>query len=109
MLDFDTYQAHATETAIYPDNLKIMYPAMGLAGEVGEVLNKIKKIYRDEQGQLSDAKREELTKEVGDCLWYIAALCTDLDISMGHAAEGNFRKLIDRMNRGVIGGSGDNR
>ncbi|MDC3221869.1 nucleoside triphosphate pyrophosphohydrolase family protein [Planktomarina sp.] len=109
MLDFDTYQAHAAETAIYPDNVKIIYPAMGLAGEVGEVLNKIKKIYRDEQGQLSDAKREELAKEVGDCLWYVAALCTDLDISMGNAAEGNFRKLIDRMNRGVIGGSGDNR
>lgn len=108
-MDFDTYQACAAETAIYDEKYRLMYPAMGLAGEVGEVLNKVKKIYRDDDGHVTIEQREDLAKEIGDVFWYLAAICTDLDISMREAAKGNVHKLLDRKERGVIGGSGDNR
>jgi len=105
MTTFEEYQLAASETAIYSDSLKVMYPAMGLAGEVGEVLNKVKKHYRDG----TELDTEGLTKELGDVLWYLAALATDLDIDLEDAAGGNLTKLQSRMERGVIGGSGDYR
>jgi len=108
-MDFYSYQALAAETAIYDEKYRLMYPAMGLAGEVGEVLNKVKKIYRDDDGHVTIEQREDLAKEIGDVFWYLAALCTDLDISMADAANGNVHKLFDRKERGVLSGSGDNR
>lgn len=108
-MDFSTFQALAAETAIYPRKYAIMYPAMGLSGEVGEVLNKVKKVYRDDNGYLTQEMEEDLAKEIGDVFWYLAALCSDLDISMEAAALGNLQKLLDRKERGVIQGSGDDR
>jgi NTP pyrophosphatase (non-canonical NTP hydrolase) len=104
-LTFEGYQIAAGETAIYDEKLEIMYPALGLAGEVGEVLNKIKKHYRDG----TDLDTEDLKKELGDILWYLGALATDLDIDLADAAEGNLSKLASRMERGVLQGNGDNR
>ena len=75
MTTFEEYQLAASETAIYSDSLKVMYPALGLAGEVGEALNKVKKHYRDG----TELDTEELDQaELGDVLWYLAALATDL-------------------------------
>ena len=107
---FDLYQDKSEETAVYPnkgDNL--YYPALGLAGEAGEVCEKIKKIMRDQNGSLTEENVVEISKELGDVLWYVASLATELNISLAAVAEDNMSKLKDRQERGVLGGSGDNR
>ena len=102
---FDTYQELAHQTAIYPEQYKILYPLIGLAGEAGEMLNKFKKVLRDG----TDVPVEQLLKELGDCQWYIALIAYDLEESLGNVANENIKKLKDRQNRGVLGGSGDTR
>lgn len=104
-MDFKNYQALAKTTAIYPDHAKIIYPSLGLAGEVGEICEKIKKHIRD--GKKLD--KEDLTKELGDVLWYLSALSGDLEIDLEDVAIANYKKLKSRMERNVISGSGDNR
>lgn len=107
---FDLYQGQAEDTAVYPnkgDNL--YYPALGLAGEAGEVCEKIKKIYRDKKGVVTTEDKKELAKELGDVLWYVAALASELDLCLSEIAEVNLEKLQSRMKRNVIKGSGDNR
>ena len=108
-MEINYYQDLCKETQIYSDDLALMYPALGLAGEVGEVLNKVKKIYRDDGGHLTDEHREAVGKEIGDALWYMASLATDLGVSLQDCALGNVQKLHSRKIRGVIGGSGDDR
>jgi NTP pyrophosphatase (non-canonical NTP hydrolase) len=103
-MTLSSYQKAASSTAIYPTQHAITYPALGLAGEAGEVANKVKKIIRD--GKLDKAA---LKGEIGDCLWYIAALCRDLNIDLGDVAKSNLEKLQDRKARGTLKGSGDNR
>jgi len=103
-MDFDEYQSQARATAIYPRDKAIVYPALGLAGEAGEVAEKVKKWIRD--GNLD---RDAIIKELGDVMWYIAALSSDLGIDMSEVASQNIRKLQDRAARGKIQGSGDNR
>ena len=108
-MTFNEYQNEAAQTAVYSDNSKIIYPALGLSNEAGEVLGKIKKVLRDNNGVYSPASVVEIGKEIGDVLWYIAALSRDLGLDMNAIAENNIAKFKDRMNRGVIQGSGDNR
>ncbi len=108
-LTFEEFQELSAETAMYDGQWMMMYPALGLAGEAGEVCNKVKKIYRDDGGFLTDEVRETIAKELGDVLWYISALATDLDLNLDDIARGNRDKLESRHKRGVIGGSGDNR
>lgn len=103
-INFNSYQDMASETAVYKAEHQVIYPALGLSAEAGEVANKVKKILRD--GKFD---RAAIADEVGDCLWYIAALCRDLNIDMAELAKNNLRKLYDRKERGVIQGSGDNR
>lgn len=109
-ITFKEYEDFAKTTAIYPRASALSYPALGLCGEAGEVAEKIKKLIRD--GKLDPA---EVHKEIGDVLWYLSALCRDLsevydgDFSLSKAAEVNRQKLMDRQNRGVLSGSGDNR
>lgn len=103
-MTFEEYQEQARSTAIYPRDRAIVYPALGLTGEAGEVAEKVKKWIRD--GNLD---KEAIAKELGDVLWYIAALSGDLGISMDEIASQNIRKLQDRAARGKIQGSGDNR
>ena len=98
------YQRAAASTAIYKQEHAVIYPALGLAAEAGEVANKVKKILRD--GKFD---RQAIADEVGDCLWYIAALCRDLNVSMSDLAAANLKKLQDRKERGVLSGSGDKR
>ena len=98
------YQRAAANTAIYKQEHAVIYPALGLAAEAGEVANKVKKILRD-----GDFDRKAVADEIGDCLWYIAALCRDLNVNMNDVARANLSKLQDRKKRGVISGSGDNR
>jgi len=105
---FGEYQNNAINTAVYPkkgDN--IYYPALGLGGEAGEVLNKIKKVMRDHNGVVSDEMRSSLIAEIGDCLWYCAALCSEVGITMEAVAVKNIEKLKERSRRGNLQGSGD--
>lgn len=109
-LSFAEYQIQAQATAFYPPiGGGEIYPALGLSNEVGEVLGKIKKIYRDKGGRYDEADKEGLTAELGDCLWYIAQLAGELGISLEVAAVGNLEKLASRQRRGALGGSGDDR
>lgn len=107
--DIDEY-AHETErTAIYPEvgtgsERELSYLAMGLASEAGEVAGKVKKLIRD--GKLD---REALSKELGDVFWYLVRLSKALGKEPSHVLTDNILKLKERMERGVIGGSGDNR
>ena len=104
------YQDKARSTAAYPEiGVNYIYPALGLCGESGEVAEKIKKIIRDNGGVVSDEKRIEIKKELGDVMWYVANLCSELDLEMEDVAQGNLDKLFDRKDRGVLQGSGDNR
>lgn len=108
-MNFKEYQEKAVSTAIYKDSHKITYPALGLGNEVGEVQGKIKKVLRDNNGDFSPEWTTKIADEIGDVLWYMAALCRDLNIQLSDVAQNNLKKLEDRQKRGVIGGSGDNR
>jgi NTP pyrophosphatase (non-canonical NTP hydrolase) len=88
--------------------LSVTYDGLGL-GEAGEVQGKIKKIIRDNGGEITEAAKVEIAKELGDCLWYIASMCQNLGITMESVATGNIEKLESRHLRGTVHGSGDNR
>ncbi len=109
-MDFDKYQEMSGKTAIYPGRGKnLSYPTLGLCGESGEVAEKVKKLIRDKDGVVDEAVRADLRKELGDVLWYLAQLCTELELSMSDVAQGNLDKLASRMDRGKISGAGDDR
>ena len=109
MVDFNSYQRSAEGTAIYPDQHKIIYPALGMAGEAGEVANKVKKLIRDGPENRPDTWREDIASEIGDVLWYCAALATDLNLTLGMIVGQNEKKLMARKHAGTLGGSGDTR
>jgi len=108
-MKIDEYAEAAQETAIYPATHRILYPALGMAGEAGEVANKVKKIIRDGIEKQPDTWREDLASEIGDVLWYCAALAKDLNIPLSQIAAQNRDKLMARKEAGTIGGSGDKR
>jgi NTP pyrophosphatase (non-canonical NTP hydrolase) len=108
-LEFSDYQKQAASTAIYPESEAVFYPCMGLAGEAGEVAGKASKIMRDKNRVICDDDRVALLKEVGDVLWFCAQVCTDLRANMSDVAQMNLNKLNSRLQRGVLGGSGDDR
>ena len=102
IMDRGYYQQEAVKPAIYTDH--IIYPALGLGNEAGEVKGKINKSVRD-----GTFNKDAIAAEIGDVLWYIAALCRDLEIDMAEVALKNLSKLKSRQERGTIQGSGDNR
>ena len=102
---FEEYQKLATETVSYPESQAVFYPVLALSGECGEIANKVKKVMRGDPG----AGFGGVSAELGDVLWYLAAIATDLGVSLGDVARENIEKLFDRRARGVIKGSGDNR
>lgn len=120
------YQKDAGSTAIYPGGntpLGITYTILGLVGETGEIANKWKKYYRDapDHNDTTDtpadpngdlyvnAYKDQLRAELGDVLWYVANLASELDIDLGELAVQNVKKLKDRKARNKLKGSGDNR
>lgn len=122
-MNFEEYQKLASQTAIYLDKflnenpglqdrfvnyLGLSYTSNGL-GEVGEIQGKVKKILRDQGGIITDENREDLKKELGDVLWYVSAMCSELGLSLDEVAESNIDKLFDRKKRNKLEGSGDNR
>ena len=109
-MNFNDYQSRSRHTAKYPDiGHPVIYPTLGLVNEAGEVAGKIKKVFRDKDGQINSETQEALKAELGDVLWYIAQVATELDLSLDEIAEYNIAKLYDRLERGKIRGDGDNR
>jgi NTP pyrophosphatase (non-canonical NTP hydrolase) len=108
-MQLDDYQAAARRTAIYGDPFRVVYPALGLASEAGEVCGKIKKVLRDQGGDFAAAPLAALEDELGDVLWYLAVLAAELGLSLDQIAARNLDKLRSRSERARIGGSGDRR
>jgi NTP pyrophosphatase (non-canonical NTP hydrolase) len=109
-MEITNYQRRAWEYAQYPQagsGYNPEYPTLGLVGEAGEIANKVKKIQRDHLDHAT--VRESVAAELGDVLWYAAALATELGLSLDVIAQMNLTKREDRRARGVISGSGDNR
>ena len=125
MSDFNKYQEFVKGMKRYPEQYAILYPALGLCGESGEIAEKIKKWLRDEGGPkvmswtdatvppaakgMSESRRDAILSELGDPLWYIAALADDMGFTLQEVVDANVAKLTSRKERGVLGGSGDNR
>ena len=109
-MDLLEYQRKARQTAEYPViGHPVIYPTLGLANEAGEVSGKIKKIFRDKDGIISSSDHDALARELGDVLWYLAQVASELGLSLDEIAAQNIEKLADRKSRGKIRGDGDNR
>lgn len=118
MLGLNEYQKKAHETANYPEgcvgginanHTSWLYPALGLAEEAGEVSGKFAKAIRDSAGKVDEERKAAIVKELGDVMWFVAELATCLEVDLDLVAEMNLQKLASRKERGVIGGSGDDR
>ena len=111
-MDFDEYQTQASKTATFegkdPTYVR-MYLSLGVAGESGELIEKVKKVVRNDGGEVSAEKREAIKHEIGDVLWYLSQLARSLGIPFSDAAKANLDKLADRAARGVIKSEGDTR
>lgn len=108
-MNLNEYQERARSTAIYPGKFNVIYPAFKLCGEAGEVAEKIGKCLRDHNGVFNDERRDQIKKELGDVLWYIANLAFDFDFTLEDIAQTNLDKLASRKERNKIQGSGDER
>ena len=109
-MEMNSYQDAARKTAAYPDvGSKPIYPTLGLTGEAGEVADKVKKVIRDRGGVFDADTREAIKLELGDVLWYVAQLASELGYDLNEVADANLQKLSSRAARGRIGGSGDQR
>ena len=108
-MELDEYQKLSRRTAEYPRAARLAYPALGLAGEAGEVAEHAKKVIRDDAGTVSPERRAAMAKELGDVLWYVAQLASELELDLDEIAQANLQKLLSRQRRGVLSGSGDER
>ena len=108
-MELAEYQRLSRSTAQYPRQEALTYPALGLAGEAGEFADHAKKVIRDDGGVVTPERREAMAKELGDVLWYVAQLASELELELEDVAQGNLDKLFSRQRRGVLSGSGDDR
>jgi NTP pyrophosphatase (non-canonical NTP hydrolase) len=107
-MELNQYQEEAAKTAFYEHD-DIAYCALGISGEGGEVADHVKKMLRDDNGCLTDERRTQLKKELGDVLWYIARMAGKLGYTLDEVAVANIEKIKDRLARNTQHGSGDNR
>lgn len=109
-MTFNEYQKLSRKTAVYPNcGNNFIYPTLGLAGESGEVSEKIKKVWRDKNCCPDNKEKQEIAKELGDVLWYLSQLATELNLSLEKIALLNIKKANSRRQRNKVNGSGDNR
>lgn len=110
-MNFNDYQQKALRTVISEGNEfnDLLHWVLGINGEAGEIAEKVKKIIRDKSGKVSDDDKQELGREIGDVLWYLAVFAHHLGIKFEDIADENLKKLADRQKRGRLQGSGDNR
>lgn len=126
VVKLDDYQEAAIRYDTYPDFLNgmmkyskdgimigtepgLMEKVLGLPGEAGEAADKFKKVLRDKNGIISSHDREEIVKELGDVLWYLAMIAEYLEVPLSEVANMNLEKLESRLERNKIHGNGDNR
>jgi len=107
MINLIQYQQEAIKTAVYNSTYAVMYPALGLAEEAGEVAGKIAKMLRDDIDM--EEQREKIEAEMGDVLWMLAALAKGCNLSLQTIAEKNLEKLRKRQEARTLKGEGDNR
>lgn len=128
----DAYQTVAIANAAYPGKgtmLGLLYLACKQNGEAGEIAEHAGKFLRDdafshrsvyspeadrpnmtfEFGIMNNERRELIIKEIGDNLWYLAALCQELNTTLSEAMLENIGKLASRTERGTLQGEGDQR
>ena len=108
-MSLNDYQRRAAETAVYPADVGLAYTTLGLEGEAGELANKVKKVYRDDAGILTTQARWKLADELGDVLWYVAAVATEIGIDLDAIANLNLNKLAARKTNDTLHGNGDAR
>jgi len=108
-IEFSHYQRFSRRTAEYPREAWLTYPALGLAGEAGEVAEHAKKAIRDDGGDVSEERRAAMAAELGDVLWYLTQMASELGLQLEEIARDNLEKLFSRQRRGVLSGSGDER
>lgn len=111
MKDINEYQKITNKTRLYKPKLdhSVIYPLLGLTEETGELIGKIKKIFRDKDGQIDEEDLQALKLELGDIMWNMVVCAEALGLQMSDILEGNLKKLEDRRNRNAIKGSGDYR
>lgn len=107
MTTFDDYQAGVVRTAAFHEDktLRRAILSMGLAGEAGETVDMIKKWI----GHGHEENVPRLLDELGDVLWYVAALAADYDIPLELIAERNLDKLRERYPAGFSSANSINR
>ena len=109
-MDLNHFQKEARKTALYPDvGNNTIYPTLGLVGEAGEVADKVKKILRDKKGIFDSESKYAIKLELGDVLWYVSQLSSELGFDLDEVANTNLKKLKSRKDRGTLQGSGDER
>ena len=109
-MELNDYQRESRKTALYPEvGSNAIYPTLGLVGEAGEVADKVKKILRDKKGIFDKGSKDAIKLELGDVLWYISQLSSELGYELEEVADANLQKLKSRKVRGKIQGSGDDR
>ncbi|MBD3264439.1 MAG: hypothetical protein GF375_04980 [Candidatus Omnitrophica bacterium] len=106
---FSQYQQKAYETAVYPEKYMIIYPALALAEEAGEVAGLVGKALRDCNGELDAERKARVSKELGDVLWQLAAVATDCELNLDDIAYENLEKLAKRKKEGKLHGEGSDR
>jgi len=111
--DQQEYSDFCSVTDHYPDafnhNAKIMFHALGMAGEAGEVANKVKKIFRDDKGEVTDQRRDQIARELGGVYWYFTRLAADFGFTVEDIRDINWKELESRRQRGTVLGDGDDR
>lgn len=121
----EDYETMVSEAAIYKAAVKefvssgdteaiaklfnVFYATTGLAGEAGEVANKVKKILRDNKGVIDAEVRKKVLGELGGVVWYLAAVSAEFDLSLNDVMAYNFDQITDRQKRNVLQGDGDDR
>jgi len=109
-MELNHYQSESRKTALYPDvGCNAIYPTLGLVGEAGEVADKVKKILRDKKGIFDEDSKDAIKLELGDVLWYISQLSSELGYELEDVANSNLQKLNSRKIRGKLKGNGDMR
>ena len=109
-MDLNEYQKAALRTAAPKQkHNELFHLLLGLVGETGEIAEKAKKIVRDKDSDFSQWDIEDLKKELGDVLWYVAVIADYFDVRLDEVAQLNVTKLADRQNRSMLSGTGDNR
>lgn len=108
-MTLNEYQSKCHETRNFDETKKFVYPVLGLAGESGEVCDKLKKVIRDKNGKITNEVKKEIALELGDVLWYVAEAAHDFGYTLEQIATMNIFKLQSRKERNKIHGEGDHR